>query len=211
MKFKLRLILLMIASYVHGFAQQDSGKNKETKPAYKIYNNVYVSGGAGLSTILYTIYSIYDPPDHYAYGSSQSVVFNGTIDYRIDKVSFGGCIAYQTATGVPYTGTSNQTEFIENLSRLNVAVRVLYYCYYSSKMEIYVGGRVGNSYWTDAIVGPANANAQLTLGSSQINHPSIQIPVGARFFVAETGLHIEVGVGTPYFLEAGVTFKIGNK
>jgi hypothetical protein len=172
-------------------------------------NKLYISGGVGFSTILYRIYAVYDPPDNAAYGTSQSLVYNGNIDYRINGISLGAGVAYQTATGVPYIGSSyNQAEFTESLTRLNISGRVLFYPYHTNKMDIYTGFRIGESYWTDVVTGPSNRHADLTLGNAQDHYLSIQVPVGARIFFGNFGFNAELGIGTPYFAEGGITFKI---
>jgi len=189
-------------------AQKDSGKTVSNKHE-SIEGQIYISGGIGQSTILSRIYYVVNAPDNPAYGVSQSVVYNGIIDYGISKkLSIGAGIAYQTATGVPYTGSSNQIGLIENLSRLNISTRILSEVASTKNFEFYIGFRVGVSYWTDITI-PYPVN-QLTLGNTYTRNISFQFPIGIRYFINYLGLHIEAAIGTPYFIEAGLTIRIGK-
>ena len=91
-------------------------------------------------------------PQNPAYGVSQSVAYNGTIDYGISKrLSLGAGVAYQTATGVPYDG-GDYFNFIENLTRLNISTRILSQVVSTDNFEFYLGFRTGISFWTDIII-----------------------------------------------------------
>ncbi|HSY76399.1 MAG TPA: hypothetical protein VK890_06060, partial [Bacteroidia bacterium] len=81
--------------------------------------------------------------------------------------------------------------------------------YSTSNMQVYCGFRGGVSYWTD-IVTPtpsANSTVQPTVPNNTA-YPSIQAPIGVRFFAGPIGFHVEAALGTPYFIEGGLTFRI---
>lgn len=215
MKLSCFFLILTLSLFFNCYAQQDSGKTQDIKNSIRppINRKLYISGGVGLSTILYRIYYVYDQPEYAAHGTSQSLVQNGTIDYRINRISFGAGIAYQTATGVPYTGSSTQTEFTESLTRLNISGRILWYPYYTNKIELYTGLRVGESYWTDIItpLSPPLYWVKLALGNTYTHYTSLQIPFGIRYLIDHFGFHLEAAIGTPYFIEGGLTLKIGKQ
>src|ERR1700722_19723013 len=110
--------------------------------------------------MMYAIYGIsygsgYDPAP-----VSESIAYNATIDYGVgNRVTIGAGIAYQTATGYPVGG--EQSDCIENLTRLNATLRVSGVLVSSSHFQYYPGGRAGASFWTDIVTAvPPNTYIQ---------------------------------------------------
>jgi hypothetical protein len=216
-------ILLIILPSI-GFSQLDSNKaqshslinsgSSENIPI-NIKGKLYVNGGIGYSLILQRIYSSMANQEAAPYGISESPVYNANIDYGIGKkISIGLGAAYQTATGAP-TGTLyfQHSYYTENLTRLNLSVRALREIITKKHFELYYGLRAGISFWTDFVtpIPPPTSTAQPTLGKNHDTYPSIQLPLGIRVFTGHLGVHFEVAIGTPYFAEGGITFRIGKK
>ena len=208
------IAFLLLALPFLGLAQKDTTTHTDTSACRhkSIKGKIYLSAGYGQSTILWRIYGTfilgYDQ-----HGISQSIVKNATADYGITKdMSVGVCIAYQTTSGVPQGITYNTGGAIETTTRLNLTARILRYVYCTHNIEIYYGLRFGISHWTDEVgTPPSNYDQYITgpaLGYTDIVYPSFQVPVGIRFLEGPIGIHAEIGIGAPYFAEAGLTLKI---
>jgi hypothetical protein len=209
---KYKIIILLVVVSLAAFAQKDTSKAivKKDSTDWKhlsIKGKVFISAGIGQSTILIGLYS--SPGGNEAKGTSQSLVYNGTVDYGIkDKMTLGLGVAYQTATGIP-AGQYTVYGFTENLTRLNIAARVLWVVRSTKATQIYMGFRCGVSYWTDIITPTPSPMAAFGpyLGENHVlKFPSIQIPVGIRT-VGNLALHFELAIGTPYFGEVGLTAR----
>ena len=202
------LAFLLLTLPFSGFAQKDTctGKHKSIK------GKVFLSAGYGQSAILYRIYGTfilgYDQ-----HNISQSIVKNATADYGITKnLTIGACIAYQTTSGIPQGITYNTGGAVETTTRLNLTLRILRYVYCTQNIEIYYGVRAGFSHWTDEVgTPPSNYDQYITgpaLGYTDIIYPSFQVPLGIKLLLGPIGIHAEVGIGAPYFAEAGLTLRI---
>jgi hypothetical protein len=206
------LLLLLFAFSLVGIAQSDTGRT--VKPAdnwsRSIKGKWYISGGIGGSTILINIYGFGAGGSQAdAVGISQSAVFDGIVDYGMLKwLTVGLGAAYQTATGAPQDAYN--TPYTENLSRLNVATRLLLDLPLGRHVDIYTGFRFGVSFWTDVVTPTPPLNSfRPTLGANHVmRYPSVQYLDGVRFYIGPIGLHIEIGLGTPYLVETGLTFRI---
>src|ERR1700742_64575 len=64
-----------------------------------IKGQCFIGGRVGLSTILFYVYSIRVKSEGGSHGTSQSLVYNGFLDYGIsDNLTLGAAIAYQSAS-----------------------------------------------------------------------------------------------------------------
>jgi len=147
----------------------------------------------------------------------------GTIDFGISKgFSIGITGSYQNET-VDYALPQN---FTDKVSRTNVAFRfLLHLCKTNNKLDDYLGFRFGASYWHDTpspdnVVGAYNYNGNpqyiyntitfLQNTSSLVG--SFQILYGLRLYTSDNiGLHFEIGIGSPYLAEGGITFRINTR
>jgi hypothetical protein len=214
LKYPLAIILLVLPFLC--LAQKDSGLNHSDNTEWMgIKGNLYFSGGIGASTILLNIYG-WDAGGKQGnpQGISQSIVYNGAIDYGLGKIfAIGSGVAYQTATGYPQGGTFTTAR--EYLTRLNISVRFLFNGVLSKHTEVYTGIRIGGSFWTDKVTPTTSPNPYtppLSLEAPAFTRfPSVQVVEGLRFLEGPIGLHFELGLGTPYLYEAGLTFKIDIK
>ena len=199
MKLNHKLTIALLAISIATFAQTDSASKRMS-----VKKQVYVNAGIGESTIFTFLYSGQQAP---LYNLSRSLVYNTTVDYGItDKVMVGMGAAYQSGTGS--TEAMHELGYTENYTRLNISARVLYVVYSTRNMQVYFGFRGGVSYWTDKITPtPSTGSAvQPTVGNNTA-YPSVQAPIGVRFFAGPVGFHIEAALGTPYFMEGGLTFR----
>jgi hypothetical protein len=211
------IILFFCIICLVGFAQKDSITTPSASSItvnskhVSIHRKVFIAGGVGCSTIQVYLYGLgggRDQPE----GTGQSIVYNGTVDYGIsNRITIGTCVAYQSATGTIYRdGLTGPSEFT---TRLNLSARALFDILSKPNFEIYCGVRSGISYWTDKLSAEPTGGYQFqpTLGKEHTIYPSIQVPIGVRFFFGHFGLHAELAVGTPYFAEGGITFRIGKQ
>ncbi|MGP8215325.1 MAG: hypothetical protein ACLQQ4_07165 [Bacteroidia bacterium] len=232
MLLKYKLAFLLLAFSIIVFAQKDTNKTqaapvvKQDGKKIKHFSNkgrIFIAGGIGASTILERIYFSLGGND--AYGKSQSIVENGTIDYcLLDNKTFknftiGLGAAYQTASGIPGNGSYTSYSATEDFTRLNISVRLLLDILCTPNAEIYYGLRGGVSYWTDVIT-PSTATAIPTLlpnlmttnsnGHYTLLCPSMQYLIGIRI-LGPVGFHLEAAIGTPYFIEGGLMVMIGTR
>ncbi|HWY97618.1 MAG TPA: hypothetical protein VNY36_00920 [Bacteroidia bacterium] len=148
---KIKITTFLIALSFTGFAQKDSSDAVHTS----IKGKFFISAGVGASIILDEIYGFgAGQAQGHPVGVSQSPVYNSTVDYGIGKrIIIGAGIAYQTAIGTDYDNI-----YTDNLTRLNISLRVLWVFQSTKTIQWYLGLRGGISYWTDVISPAPGAN-----------------------------------------------------
>jgi hypothetical protein len=202
MQYKCKITILLIALSLAAFGQRDTSNNN-------MKGKVFISGGIGASTILWNIYGLENgQTQNDGIIKAQSIVYNGAIDYGFfNFITIGAGVAYQTANGVFETGNVHYTE---NFSRLNLSLRLLNRTPLTDHFELYGGFRVGASYWTDIITpvpGPTSSGALTLNGNHVAKFPSLQALIGFNFFIGHIGINLEAALGTPYFIEGGLTIR----
>lgn len=207
------IICLLSMICFGAMAQIDSASSKNNSNNFEQSSkgNLYVSAGLGASIIQAEIYDGQGEHSYNAIGTSQSLVYNGTIDYGIARIiTIGAGVAYQTSLGIPVGGEYNSAT--EEITRLNVSIRILWNMPFSKHFEIYGGLRTGSSFWTDKIISPEPQSSinhnPLTMTAPNFTRFSVQFPCGVRYFIGFIGAHLELGIGTPYFIEGGISFRI---
>jgi hypothetical protein len=176
------------------------------------------SAGAGYSVLFAVLNSL---------GSYSSNITNGTItsngipvisvagDYALsDRFSLGLGVGYQS-TGFTVTGFSDSSNGLTNqsatvdISRLNIGLRPLFHFGSNPNIDPYLGFRVGVSIWN---VGSSSTDPNFNYASKLTGAlPSFQALFGLKgYFTPMIGAHIEVAIGTPYLVEAGLSFKFGG-
>jgi hypothetical protein len=199
MKLTHKLSIILLAVSFGAFAQTDS-----TSKHRSVKGQLCVNAGIGESTIFTFLYSGQQAP---LYNLSRSLVYNSMVDYGVsDKVMVGIGSAYQSGTGSPEA--MHELGYTENFTRLNISARILYVVYSTRNMQVYCGFRGGVSYWTDVVTPTPSAGStvQTTIGNN-IAYPSVQAPIGIRLFAGPVGFHVEAALGTPYFMEGGISFR----
>jgi hypothetical protein len=205
------LNFVLLITPILGFSQNNSyspsqpltTKDSTNKKSYSINRKIFIGGGIGYSLIMDRIYGY---PEGNAL--SQSIVYNGTIDYGFkNNATLGIGIAYQIASGIT---DHNANACVKDITRLNIAVRYLRYLISTRHIEIYYGLRVGFSIWTDNVIksGTPPPYPLPTLGDPTTIDPSLQVPIGIRFLIGPIGIHLEAAIGAPYFAEGGATVRI---
>ena len=153
--------------------------------------------------------------------NSSGPAFNVSADYGIFKeLSIGGGITYQSCS-VTVPGWYNQYTYknenvIENISRVNFRLRITAHWDFSDDhlWEMYGGAAVGESVWNDANNAhdpnfPCDAPWNMNVGTSKL--VSFQGYLGLRgYFTENLGAHLELAVGSPYFVETGISFRFGG-
>jgi hypothetical protein len=172
---------------------------------------ISVNAGLGYSIILPLIASS---------GSSSGVsgtyppAYNGIVDFGImSRFSIGVGLCYESTTITTvnqfspygyYTGQPTK----EIISRTNLGIRPLWHFGHTEKLDGYLGGRMGVSFWKQ----PDNSNSNFSLENGNFLLPTLQFVIGVRtFLTSDFGLHAEAAFGSPYFIEVGISFRFhGN-
>ncbi|HXP50353.1 MAG TPA: hypothetical protein VN922_10380 [Bacteroidia bacterium] len=147
---------------------------------------------------------LYEPP-----------AYNFWADYKLSKRSAVGLAAcYQYFNFLPNI-VYDSLQRRMTVSRLNIAGRYLYY--YNRKDTTssyipYLGVRVGLSFWKGAAApGTYPFTFYSSLSKKSWILPSVQGFWGFRCYpftnVKNLGLNCELGIGTPYFVEAGLVYR----
>jgi hypothetical protein len=212
MKYSIVVIFIILSIPV--LAQKDSTAKPSLEP-----QSMAISGGIGVSTI-----SLVVPVNSgVAEGNPISIgpAYNFMLDYNsIRKFSAGIAIAYQQLSYVPGDNQGySQNAFIDNASRLNIGIRYLMHFSKVSYSDVYIGIRMGVSYWRDNESLNPNYHSSSPYVSAPIpaspwtkTKASVQLLVGYKVYSLDNiGMQIEAGLGTPYYAEAGLTYRIHTR
>ncbi len=151
---------------------------------------------------------------------SETPAYNCTIDYTFfGKLSIGVGGAYQAVNDNPYEQpTSSGTDAFwatEKVIRYNISGRILYHFIQENKIDLYAGVRAGESIWMDSWVtyNPPSPNVSANLSKAPgTKTGSVQALIGFSVFpIYNIGFHVEAAIGTPYFLEGGITFRFKTR
>ncbi len=140
------------------------------------------------------------------------------------KISIGIASSYQTE--IVNWSTDFLGPFSDKITRTNFALRLFYNFPINPQFDIYVGVRVGASYWADI----SSSNNYVQVGHMASGYPiygqfyflndnyissfvpSFQILSGIRYYPFKNiGVYAEFGIGSPYLAEGGLTFRINTK
>ncbi len=172
-------------------------------------------------------YFSYDYPRTY---NTSSIIPNlgATGDFGLlNWFSIGIAASYQsevvnwTPADDGYNGGNFIYPYTDKVSRINVASRILFHISKSKICDFYTGFRIGVSFWHDILYSSSyvNPNSNLYINQpayfickSNIIVPSFQYLWGVRILpINNFGFHLEVGIGSPYLAEGGLTFRINTK
>jgi hypothetical protein len=145
---------------------------------------------------------------------------NLSVDYNITSLfSLGLAGTYESMSDNPYIN-EGQWDYMETerVTRYNLATRILFHLARSAKIDSYTGIRTGISIWSDDILSISpyhysnNVPIFSTLAYPSEVKPSIQVLYGFIIYVLPNfGIHFETGIGTPYFIEGGLTLKFNTR
>ncbi len=172
-----------------------------------------VNAGVGSSTIFLLLDALQSNQTNTSISYAVTPAYNLMADQALGNVvSLGLAVGYQadiiTTQNYANTQTGYYETVTENLSRLNVGMRVLFHYSHSDHLDAYSGLRIGLSHWND----DNNTNdPNYSSIKGNLNLPSFQLLTGIKFyFTDDVGLHLEAGLGTPYFIEGGLSFKLAT-
>lgn len=191
-------------------AQKDTLHKRGVEPG-----TISINAGFGYSAIKWTE----QVADFWPYGESgvsviwMSPVYAVTTDYSISRRSgFGIGITYQSLFYIRETADPWEKRDSVIANRLNISAQYLYHLSQSPNKDAYIGIRSGISIWTlndRYTMEPVNSIPQYFNITSRRNVPSIQLLFGYRAYVTKRlALQLEAGIGTPYFLEGGLAYRI---
>ncbi len=208
---------LYYVKYKDGSRYSISPNNQSIRPTYPRFN---IGAGIGVGLITWALPN----SNVFNFGGDESYdiltvspAYNLTLDYNILKTfSWGICGAYQTLTDHPAFGGTVATFETERISRYNVTFRFLGHLSKNPTHYAYLGTRFGASIWTDkvtAFIPPSRYDDfPYTSMPSYSRAVSLQLFFGYRGFVSDIfGFHFEIAIGSPYVLEAGITFRFKTK
>jgi hypothetical protein len=234
------LILLLVCNTLKAnprlSSPPDSNKNRETLIQVPVSTNrtlnigeVFITPAIGYGDMAITgsplATSIYSETYHNLYSIKNMPEFGVSLDYLVAEIlSLGIAANYQT---VQYTLSNSAQNYAQDypysalFSRLNVGIRNLIFFRGSNsdKMHFYIGARVGMSFWketdewnyTTSPYYPNQYNYSI-INAEDNNKISFQLLWGMRYFVStEFGMQLELGLGTPYYAQLGITYRLNDK
>ncbi len=117
-----------------------------------------------------------------------------------------GSLVYAGIDPRSITITAPNFNAVETLTRLNIGCRLLYHIRNDDVKDFYIGAGAGFSFWSDK----SSPTGYSSLNGSVL--PSIHAIIGERKDVNNFfGFEIEGGIGTPYFANAGIYFKMNTR
>lgn len=136
-----------------------------------------------------------------------------TIDYDLGRVvSIGLASSYQSLTVNEIYGNNS-----DKITRTNITARILLHLNKKHPLfDHYIGIRFGTNYWGDV---PSSNNYNpggIVPYNYFLNNPnsfdhSFQFLYGMRIYVNNyIGVHFEVGIGEPYLVETGLTYRFNT-
>ncbi len=157
----------------------------------------------------------------YNYNSVSSPDFGCSVDYLATQIfSFGLGINYQT---IKYTLVNPQTNYNSyydpnsaQFNRLNIGMRGLFYFsnVNTESLQFYMGARAGLSFWKeiDTWTSAINYDYRPLISSQNDGILSFQLIMGSRYIISsDIGIQIELGLGSPYYGQVGVVFRLNDK
>jgi hypothetical protein len=149
---------------------------------------------------------------------SETPVYNFSFDWLVLKrVSFGGGIAYQSITDYPiiFNGYYANWE-LEKITRCEISGLLLFHFSKNPINDAYAGIRIGGSIWNEQVLYDTQGSipgptAWRTINSYAQN-ANIQLLIGYRCFLNYNfGLHADIGIGSPYIFEIGLSFRFKTR
>ncbi len=209
-------LLLSLAFYNSAFSQVSTNDTLHTYPKSRSGKGAFIiNAGVGYSTIFVAVEGalpIKGASIQVPTSVSPAINLTGDYSFRNDQ-SVGICVTYQKLNDIPQTENTSITGYTESITRTNIALRYLFHFIKNTNTDTYVGTRIGLSFWVDGILPLSSQQyTQLAMGRSSFVLPSLQLLFGYRRYFSNTiGVHVELGIGTPYLAEAGITFRICKK
>jgi hypothetical protein len=218
----MKKFLLIFSLFVFHFSVIEAQDTLAHKPASKSnnkqfdYNPISIDIGMGNSLITWSL-----PGFSILYNAGPEIktktpVYNCSLDYTIQQgLSFGFEGAYQSITDLPSMGGRQDYAFweLEQLTRYNISGFFLFHFSKNQKDDTYIGFKGGISIWKDQILSDTlhtfpPSTPITTFHSSYANNGSFQVLVGWRhFFSYNFGFHVQAGIGTPFLLEGGFSYR----
>jgi hypothetical protein len=169
---------------------------------------VIINTGVGFS-LFGQLSSISQGNDGYnAQPTSATPVFSCSVDYGISSgFSYGGGISVQsfkTYIEVQNPGYIYQYQE-DDVTFTNINVRGFYHILPNNKIiDFYTGISMGYSFWSQTVSNGNNPDYS-------ISYPSFMVLIGIRGYITNVvGFYIELGLGTPYCAETGLSFRLNN-
>lgn len=168
-------------------------------------STISVDAGASMVVTFYKayVYTQENTSDNYDYSSLP--VMQVTYDYMItDWLSAGVAGSYQQ-----FKFTVPNEDILINIKRSNIALRGLFHYGKLDRIDMYSGIRLGFTFWNSDI-DPDDPTIYIIEDSkySDFTFSPQLIAFGIRgYFTDNIGAHIELAIGSPYFLAGGINFR----
>ncbi|HTB30890.1 MAG TPA: hypothetical protein VK808_02630 [Bacteroidia bacterium] len=188
------------------------------------YGNMAIEGSPLSNSIFVNNYNY----NGNTYSAINYPEFGGSLDYMVSPlvcmgigvnyqlIRFDLSTNYQNAYINPYYNEGPNSALF---SRLNIGIRNLFYFkgINSDNLHIYVGARAGLSIWYewDSWANGVNYNYRSVINSNSNDNGNIQMSIqllwGMRyFFTHDLGMQLELGLGTPYYAQFGITYRFND-
>lgn len=214
---KCLIIGILIILSIPALAQKDTAKSSIPIVSGR-KGELIMDLGAGLSKIDWLLEGLFGPGPNII---SETPAINSAFDYYVtNRTSLGVGITFQEIKDNPYVGGNPVNWVTEYVTRTNIAARWLTHFIKNPETDYYIGLRIGLSFWTDNDESPNYGYYSLGYAalsnSNIIMRGSVQILIGLRSNPSNLlSIHLEGGIGTPYFLEGGISIRLikskGNK
>ena len=182
---------------------------------YSLYKPI-VNGQAPFNSVNPPISESFFTTPSYGGGMvvSTSPAYHIGVEYFLTSNNLIGIeICFQSwGTEYPFSGSLFGYTTSGNASRLNTAVSYIRNIYLDESTDCYYSVKGGISYWTGTKDIPASANNGPQIEHFNAIYPAFQFIVGLRKRVLPVlFIHLELGIGSPYALEGGLTLALGKK
>lgn len=201
------LIKVILPVFVLLFFSQTTYAQNET---YR--TNLHIGAGFSLGA------GLLSDPNEISIGVHEvtsSPAFQVTYDKAINKrFSYGFAFSHQDYelehSGFAYSFLNDEfasgTEaLIADVNRNNFAVRLLWHYVSRERLDMYVSGRYGFTYWKSDV---NYVGEKEDMTARELVWFAPQVALGLRYYVTpKVGLSIENAIGSPHFLNIGVNYR----
>jgi hypothetical protein len=173
-----------------------------------------LNAGAGLSMMGLFGSIDFSLPDGVELESKSTTAWTGGVDIGLKNhlscgISGGHQSVHQKFRNYEYVDSDGNTqvgEFTNDVSRINVGVRILYH-FGGDRIDAYAGVKPGINIYqfktTETIPTPSWVSLNATTFAFQV------IPIGVRAYINDyVGLFFETGIGAPSFISGGICIGI---
>jgi len=204
-----QIILLLVGLALVGTSNAQTIDGDEDQPQNPISGPIVgyftlgngIAGGAGLGLLADSLY---------VENKIKSPVVSVGADFLPGRRFSIGLLAAYQQINVTLDDTLNTFREEGNIHRFYAGFRGLWHYGKGERVDLYSGFKLGVvRFSSGAITGPDANNSVLEANNNRTRYSLGIIPIGARINVTnELGLQVQMSIGAPTFVSAGVCYKI---